>query len=100
MMSLDYFLSGCGAKGTCPDVCVNYPIQNRIRHLNTDVGYALDFSFSDVDGLPEGCSAFDKTYKIKSDSYNFDLYKHPNTSFQIFNQVILEFLLYSANLKL
>ena len=50
---------GCGAKGNCPDVCINYPIQNRIRHLNTDVGYYLDFSFGN-DGIPQGCSAFDK----------------------------------------
>ena len=50
---------GCGAKGTCPEVCTDYPIQNRIRHLNTDVGYYLKFDF-DSNGLPYGCSAWEK----------------------------------------
>jgi hypothetical protein len=52
-----YFQLGCGAKGTCPDFCGNYPIQNRIRHLSTDVGYYLKFDF-DSNGLPKGCSGF------------------------------------------
>ena len=52
-----YFQLGCGATGTCPEFCGNYPIQNRIRHLSTDVGYYLKFDF-DKDGLPQGCSSF------------------------------------------
>ena len=52
-----YFRLGCGATDTCPDFCGNYPIQNRIRHLSTDVGYYLKFDF-DSNGLPQGCSGF------------------------------------------
>ena len=50
--------AGCGAEGTCDPECT-MPVQNRIRHLSSDVGYYLKWE-TDADGYPttEHCDAF------------------------------------------
>ena len=46
------------SKGRNDNRC-NYPVQNRIRHLSSDVGYYLGFQF-DAEGYPTGCPGFEK----------------------------------------
>ena len=50
--------AGCGAEGTCDPDCT-MPVQNRIRHLSSDVGYYLKWE-TDADGYPttKHCDAF------------------------------------------
>ena len=50
--------SGCGAAGTCDPECT-MPVQNRIRHLSSDVGFYLKWE-TDAEGYPtkEHCDAF------------------------------------------
>ena len=45
----------CGSKG-CDESC-NRKVQNRIRHLSSDVGFYLKWE-EDVNGYPRGCDAF------------------------------------------
>ena len=47
---------GCQAKGTCDSKC-NQLVQDRIRHLASDVGFYYEFDF-DWDGIPVGCPGF------------------------------------------
>ena len=47
------------SKGLNDEIC-NQPVQNRIRHLSSDVGFYYQFDF-DQEGLPTGCDVMERS---------------------------------------
>lgn len=52
----DQVAKGCRNEGTCDTKC-NQQVQDRIRHLASDVGFYYKFDFN-WDGIPIGCPGF------------------------------------------